>query len=159
AGTLAADQICHPGKRRGRDLLPRLRENARALVRSHLAIAEAGRQTRTVSPAAEWLLNNFHVVEEQVREIQEDLPPGFYRELPKLSSGELEGYPRVYGMAWAFVAHTDRRIALVRAGRGLVRPRGQPDRARPVPPLRPRVPACPAADDRRALGAGDLAAG
>ena len=110
AGELASRQTIHPGKRRGRHLLPRLRDNARSLVRSHRAIAEAGRQTHTVSPAAEWLLSNFYIVDEQVREIQEDLPPGFYRELPKLSSGDLEGYPRVYGLAWAFVAHTDSRI-------------------------------------------------
>ena len=112
AGTLAGEQACHAGKRRGRQLMPRLRENARVLVRSHREIAEAGRQSRTVSPAAEWLLNNFHIVEEQVREIQEDLPPGFYRELPKLSAGDLEGYPRVHGLAWGFVAHTDSRIEL-----------------------------------------------
>ncbi len=112
AGALAVEQPVHPGKRRGRRLLPRLYENARALVESHRAIEEASRQTRAVSPAAEWLLNNFHIVEEQVREIQEDLPPGFYRELPKLASGPLEGYPRVYGLAWSFVAHTDSRIEL-----------------------------------------------
>ncbi len=112
AGTLAAEQRVHPGKWPGRRLLPRLRENARVLLRSHRAIEETSRQTRAVSPAAEWLLNNFHIVEEQVREIQEDLPPGFYRELPKLASGPLEGYPRVFGLAWSFVAHTDSRIDL-----------------------------------------------
>jgi cyclic beta-1,2-glucan synthetase len=112
AGALAAEQPVHPGKRRGRRLLPRLRENARSLVESHRAIEEASRQTRAVSPAAEWLVNNFHIVEEQVREIQEDLPPGFYRVLPKLASGPLEGYPRVYALAWSFVAHTDSRIEL-----------------------------------------------
>ncbi len=117
AGTLAAEQPVHPRKARGRRLLPRLRENARVLLRSHRAIAEASRQTRTISPAAEWLLNNFHIVEEQVREIQEDLPPGFYRELPKLASGPLEGYPRVYGLVWSFVAHTDSRIELEAFGR------------------------------------------
>src|SRR6185437_9511071 len=57
-----------------------------------------------------WLLDNFHVVEEQVREIRVDLPSGFYRELPKLLEGPLEGYPRVFGLAWAFVAHTDSRF-------------------------------------------------
>src|SRR4030095_8475275 len=72
------------------------------------------------SPAPEWLLNNFHIVEEQIREIQEDLPPGFYRELPKLASGELQDYPRVYALAWEFVAHTDSRIELETLG-GFVR--------------------------------------
>ncbi|MFY9550577.1 MAG: glycosyl transferase, partial [Thermoanaerobaculia bacterium] len=117
AGTLAAEHLVYPGKRRGRRLLPRLRENARVLIRSHRLIAEASRQTRSISPAAEWLLNNFHIAEEQVREVREDLPPGFYRELPKLASGPLEGYPRVYGLAWSFVAHTDSRIELETLGR------------------------------------------
>ncbi|MEP6993230.1 MAG: glucoamylase family protein [Acidobacteriota bacterium] len=117
AGKLAAEHRVHPSKRRGRRLLPRLRENARVLQQSHRLIAEASRQTRTISPAAEWLLNNFHIVEEQIREIQEDLPPGFYRQLPKLASGPLEDYPRVYGLAWAFVAHTDSRIELETLGR------------------------------------------
>ena len=120
AGTLAAEHLVHPGKRRGRRLLPRLRENARALVRSQRLIAEASRQIRSISPAAEWLLNNFHIVDEQIREIQEDLPPGFYRELPKLASGELQDYPRVYALAWEFVAHTDSRIELETLG-GFVR--------------------------------------
>jgi cyclic beta-1,2-glucan synthetase len=112
AATLAAEQPVHLRQERGRRLLPRLRENARALVQAQRAIAEASRRARAVSPAAEWLLNNFHIVEEQIREIQQDLPPGFYRELPKLATGPLEGYPRVYGLAWSFVAHTDSQIDL-----------------------------------------------
>ncbi len=64
----------------------------------------------TITPAADWLIDNFHVVEEQVREIRIDLPPGFHRQLPKLIDGPLEGYPRVFGLAWAFVAHTDSRF-------------------------------------------------
>jgi cyclic beta-1,2-glucan synthetase len=63
-----------------------------------------------VTPAAEWLLDNYHVVEEQIREIRQDLPPSFYRLLPKLASGHLAGYPRVFAIAWAFVAHTDSRF-------------------------------------------------
>ena len=62
---------------------------------------------RGVVPAAEWLLDNYHLVEEQIREIREDLPPGYYRQLPKLAEGPFAGYPRVFGLAWAFVAHTD----------------------------------------------------
>ena len=39
-----------------------------------------------------------------------DLPPGNYRQLPKLAVGPFAGYPRVFGIAWAFVAHTDSRF-------------------------------------------------
>jgi hypothetical protein len=48
-----------------------------------------------------------YVAQEQIREVREDLPRGFYRALPKLAEGPLQGYPRVFGVAWAFVAHTD----------------------------------------------------
>ena len=64
-----------------------------------------------MTPAAEWLLDNYHLVEDQIREIRDDLPPGYYRQLPKLAAGPLAGYPRVLGVAWAFVAHTDSRFA------------------------------------------------
>ena len=110
AAALAADQKILPGKRRGRRLLKRLRENGRMLLASYRAIGEAIREERAISPAAEWLVDNFHIVEEQLREIREDLPPGFYRELPKLAGGPLAGYPRVFGIAWAFVEHTDSRF-------------------------------------------------
>ncbi len=46
----------------------------------------------------------------QIRDIRSDLPPGYYRQLPKLADGPFAGYPRVFGVAWAFVAHTDSRF-------------------------------------------------
>ena len=80
------------------------------LLAAYRSIAAAIREERAITPAAEWLVDNFHVVEEQIREIRDDLPRGYYRQLPKLADGPLEGYPRVFGIAWAFVAHTDSRF-------------------------------------------------
>nr|WP_317135167.1 glucoamylase family protein [Pollutimonas thiosulfatoxidans] len=85
----------------------RLDRNAAILLDAYRANAAELEAGRGVEPAAEWLLDNYHVVEEQVRQIRDDLPPGFYRQLPKLAAGPLAGYPRVLGVAWAFVAHTD----------------------------------------------------
>ena len=90
--------------------MPRVLENGRVLLESYRAIARAIGEERAITPAAEWLVDNFHIVDEQLREIRDDLPPGFYRELPKLAEGHLEGYPRVFGLAWAFVSHTDSRF-------------------------------------------------
>ncbi len=64
-------------------------------------------QGHAITPAAEWLIDNYHLVDRQFREIRTDLPPSFYRKLPKLAAGPFVGYPRVFGLAWAFVAHTD----------------------------------------------------
>ena len=109
ARTLAAAQpSSEPGFRRS--LALRLRNNEKVLLAAYRAIARAVDEGRTITPAAEWVLDNYHVVEEQIREIREDLPPGFYRQLPKLAAGPFAGLPRVFGIAWAYVAHTDSRF-------------------------------------------------
>jgi cyclic beta-1,2-glucan synthetase len=95
---------------RGRRLSPRVEDNGHVLRESYRVIANGIREERAITPAAEWLVDNFHIVDEQLREIRDDLPPGYYRELPKLAEGPLAGYPRVYGIAWAFVAHSDSRF-------------------------------------------------
>ncbi len=110
AESLAAAQPVMRASARGRRLLPRVEDNGRVLREGYRVIARAIREERAITPAAEWLVDNFHIVDEQLREIRDDLPPGFYRELPKLADGPLAGYPRVYGLAWAFVAHTDSRL-------------------------------------------------
>lgn len=89
----------------------RVKDNADALLAAYETCAAALQAGETISPAAEWLLDNFHLVEQQLRQIRDDLPPGYYRQLPKLTEGPFAGYPRVLGIAWAYVAHTDSLIA------------------------------------------------
>jgi len=95
----------------GLKLMPRVRENSRVLFEAYQAIGKAAREHRAITPAAEWLLDNFHVIEEQINDINLYLPEKFYKQLPKLSDGFLAGYPRVYGIAWALIAHTDSRFS------------------------------------------------
>ena len=110
AESLAAAQTVTQTAGEGRPLLPRVLENGRVLLEVYRATAAAISREQAITPAAEWLVDNFYIVEEQLREIRDDLPPGFYRKLPKLATGHLEGYPRVFGVAWAYVAHTDSRF-------------------------------------------------
>ncbi|MGH8699834.1 MAG: glycosyl transferase, partial [Burkholderiales bacterium] len=110
AESLAAAQPVTAGPASGRSLAVRLKENESILLGAYRAIARAVGEGRAITPAAEWLLDNYHLVEEQIREIRDDLPPGYYRQLPKLADGPFAGYPRVFGVAWAFVAHTDSRF-------------------------------------------------
>ena len=91
-------------------ILGRVKENGRVLSAAHRNITQTIREERAITPAAEWLVDNFYIIEEQILEIIDDLPPEFYRQLPKLTEGFLQGSPRVYGLAWAFVAHTDSRF-------------------------------------------------
>src|ERR1700734_2020158 len=106
----AAQEVVDAESSPGHPLLPQVIENGRRLLEYYRATARAVELEQGITPAAEWLLDNVYIVEEQLREIRDDLPPGFYRKLPKLVSGHLEGYPRVYGVAWAYVAHTDSRL-------------------------------------------------
>ncbi|HEX8141257.1 MAG TPA: glucoamylase family protein [Pyrinomonadaceae bacterium] len=110
AATLASEFKVYEGRRRGRRLLPALEENGRQLVAAYRSLVEAIRKERTISPAAEWLVDNFHIVEEQLREIRQDLPKSYYYELPKLAAGAMEGYPRIYAIALSITAHTDSRL-------------------------------------------------
>ncbi len=110
ATELAIEHQVSAKTKRGRLLLPRLEENGRELIAAYRALADSIRKELAVSPAAEWLVDNFHIVEEQLREIRRDLPKSYYNELPKLQSGEMAGYPRVYAIALALIAHTDSRL-------------------------------------------------
>jgi cyclic beta-1,2-glucan synthetase len=110
AETLAAAQAVTEKPTKGHVLTPRVLENGRILLECYRTLAQAVQQEHTITPAAEWLVDNFHIVDEQIRDIRDHLPAGYYRKLPKLASGHLEGYPRVFGVAWAFLAHTDSRF-------------------------------------------------
>ena len=109
AEELAATHRVADRKKRGFDLLGRLEDNKNELVKVYRTLTEA-EQNEPLTPSAEWLVDNFHIVEEQLREVRQDLPRKFYRELPKLETGALSGFPRIYELAVEVVAHTDNRL-------------------------------------------------
>ncbi|OYQ41829.1 hypothetical protein CHU94_05535 [Rhodoferax sp. TH121] len=86
---------------------PRLRNNIQRLRLANLYIGSQAQTGYDISPAAEWLLENFHLLEAQFKEVYDGLPRSYFQSLPVLVQAPLEGLPRVYGVAWAFVAHTD----------------------------------------------------
>ena len=101
----------HNGAKGGRNqLLMRLRENEQVLLRTYELIREAASRKRRISPAAEWLLDNFYLIEDQVRTARRHLPRGYSLELPRLTAGPEAGYPRVYAIALELISHVDGRI-------------------------------------------------
>ncbi len=90
-------------------LLARLASNEKILRDYNERTLEVEKDRR-VTPAAEWLLDNFHLIEEQIRTAQRHLPRGFNRQLPRLLDGPWTGFPRVYEIALELVLHTDGRI-------------------------------------------------
>src|SRR3954463_373588 len=79
--------------------LKRLREHSETLRRVYQALADDAKRGEPSSPAAEWLLDNFHIVVAALRDIRHDLPPGFFRRLPRIAADEFAGLPRIYAMA------------------------------------------------------------
>jgi cyclic beta-1,2-glucan synthetase len=107
--SLASAQAVLPidSVRRVPPFFPRVQENIAALRQAYDYIALTSHSGHYVTPASEWLLDNFHLIEAQLQQIQEGVPHRYYADLPKLAGKPLEGLPRVYGIAWAYVAHTD----------------------------------------------------
>ena len=98
-------------------LLERVEQNRRALIACYQSILAETSAGREVTSAADWLLDNFHSIEENIRQINQDLPGSYFRQLPKLGPGFLEGHPRIFGIVWGYIAHTDSAVDPDRLGR------------------------------------------
>ncbi len=97
-------------RRWARHGFPRLEDNARALHEAYRIMADDVHQGAFVTAATDWILDNFHVVASEVRDVRQNLPRGYYRELPKLALREQAGTARVYAMAVEIIRHSDSRL-------------------------------------------------
>jgi cellobiose phosphorylase len=98
--------VTHRGSNR---LLARLGENEQ-ILRAYNRATQAVDQTRRVTHAAEWLLDNFYLIEEQIQMARRHLPRGYSRELPRLLSGPSAGLPRVYDLVLELISHVDAQM-------------------------------------------------
>ena len=97
----------NPGKDK---LLPRLSENEDILVHVYELLMLVIENKKRISTPAEWLIDNFYLVEEQIRTARQHFPKNYSRELPHLKKGPLEGFPRVYDIALKLISHSDGRV-------------------------------------------------
>ena len=111
AKALAARFTLDPNPRSvARSVYQRFDDNARVLRRAYLKLAEDVHGGEFVTPAAEWLLDNYHLIASEVRDVRQNLPRGYFRELPKLALREQAGHARVYAMAVELIRHSDSRL-------------------------------------------------
>ena len=111
ARTLAAEFMLARNPRGGAPrLLRRLSELKRVLHHAYRTLASDVRRGESIPAAAEWLLDNFHLVEGEIREIRHHLPSSYYRELPKLAAQDRAGTPRAYAMAVELLRYSDARL-------------------------------------------------
>jgi cellobiose phosphorylase len=91
-------------------LLKRLEDNERTLLEVRNLLVESLRADKTITPASEWLLDNFYLVEEQIVIARKHLPKGYSEALPYLAEGMSAGMPRVYDIVLEIIAHSDGRV-------------------------------------------------
>jgi len=91
-------------------LLKRLEDNEKTLLEVRNLLVESLRADKTITPASEWLLDNFYLVEEQVVIARKHLPKGYSEALPYLAEGMSAGMPRVYDIVLEIIAHSDGRV-------------------------------------------------
>lgn len=91
-------------------LLTRLADNEAVLIGACTLLTQALAAERRIAPAGEWLLDNFYLIEEQIRTARRHLPKGYSRGLPRLAGGPSAGLPRVYDLALEIISHGDGRV-------------------------------------------------
>ena len=91
AGTFTLARDPKAGKH---EVLPRLEENLRVLRAAYRSLADDAARGAPLPPAAEWLLDNFHLMESEARAVRHDLPLAYYEKLPKLAAREHSGQAR-----------------------------------------------------------------
>ena len=98
----------HPSEQ----LLKRLAENEKILVEVHSKLTDVVGRNERIVPAAEWLLDNFYLIEEQIYIAKKHFPKGYSKGLPQLAKGESAGLPRAYDMAVEIISHSDGHVDL-----------------------------------------------
>ncbi len=111
AGGLAAKHKVITGQL-SEHLLKRLADNEEVLIEVHNLLTEAVIANNAIVPAGEWLLDNFYLIEEQIRTGKKHLPKGYSEVLPRLVSGPSRDLPRVYDIAIEIISHSDGRVDL-----------------------------------------------
>ncbi len=92
------------------DLLLRLDQNESVLVATRALLAEAIIGQRRVTPASEWLLDNYYLVDENLRTARRHFPKSYSWQLPRLANGASSGLPRIYDIALNAIFHGDGRF-------------------------------------------------
>lgn len=90
--------------------VPKMDSNYERIQTIYKGLNEDIRKKKPVPPAAEWLLDNFYILEEQVKGLRRDLNKRSYSRLPVLKGGLLKGEARIMAIAAELVAHTDGKI-------------------------------------------------
>ncbi|MHB1355170.1 MAG: GH36-type glycosyl hydrolase domain-containing protein [Anaerolineae bacterium] len=105
----------------GRDLAGReFKMHEAWLAEAHSYFMEVSNHEANLTFTSEWVLDNYYIVRQALKQIKKDLPPGYYGQLPRLTNGPLKGLPRIYAISRSILSYqqfllnpTDLRAILV----------------------------------------------
>lgn len=117
----SSDQLNNHGKtiaslhrlqtdRRSDHLLKRLADNENTLLEVRNLLIGNIKSGKAISPGAEWLIDNFYLIEEQVVLARKHFPKGYSEDLPALANGHFAGTPRVFEIVLEIISHSDGRV-------------------------------------------------
>ena len=90
--------------------IPRMNDNFAFILSVYISLNEEIQKKHAIPESAEWLLDNFYIIEEQVKNLRRDLTKKDMRSLPVLNSGALKGYSRIFAVAIELVGHTNGQV-------------------------------------------------
>ena len=90
--------------------IPHLIENYETIKIVYNLLNSHVKQGISTHPAGEWLLDNFYIIEETVKQIQKELTLKKYTNFLGIANGRYKGFARIYVVAAEIIAYTDNRI-------------------------------------------------
>ncbi|MCK5064559.1 MAG: hypothetical protein KAQ97_04715, partial [Candidatus Fermentibacteraceae bacterium] len=99
------------GNRNNTFNLPSRLRNYRILMQSAYKYFRSGEGEH--SHAAEWVLDNYYIIQQAIRQVHEDMPSGYYRQLPVLKSPVHLEPSRVFSIAWSILQCSENQLDMV----------------------------------------------
>ena len=90
----------------------RLASNQSAIRQNYASISKAAQQDALITPSAEWLLDNHHIVDENFRHLKRDLSDKFYHQLPMVDVAGNGAIPRTMAIVWYYIAFCNSEISI-----------------------------------------------
>jgi len=91
--------------------LDRLKDNYKFIEKTYYMLQDHIKKNIDIYPAAEWLLDNFYIIDECVKKILKNLNLIEYKKLPGISNGMYKGFSRIYLLSALTVAYSDGNIS------------------------------------------------
>ncbi|MCZ2157728.1 protein ndvB [Bartonella sp. 220] len=83
----------------------RLNENAKLILHAFQTSDIAAWNDETISPAAQWLIDNHYTIDKTIQQLRRNLSKSFIKQLPVYKQNT--GIPRIFALTWLYIAHTD----------------------------------------------------